>query len=97
MRIECECMTYTRAILRFRDGVAGRNCKLCSFAVFCGVMLKVTSGHEQRLISLRVDCDRDCLLAIVDQTGPACHTNRRSCYYTDITDGQETELSKPMV
>lgn len=56
-----------------------------------------TSGHEQRLISLRVDCDRDCLLAIVDQTGPACHTNRRSCYYTDITDGHETELSKPMV
>ena len=37
-----------------------------------------TSGHVQRLVELRIDCDRDCLLARVDQTGPACHTNRRS-------------------
>ncbi|MEM9059145.1 MAG: phosphoribosyl-AMP cyclohydrolase [Pseudomonadota bacterium] len=51
-----------------------------------------TSGHLQRLISLRVDCDRDCLLVLVDQTGPACHTNRRSCFYTDIRDGAEHEI-----
>ncbi len=56
-----------------------------------------TSGHVQRLIDIRVDCDRDCLLMIVDQTGPACHTNRRSCFYTAIRDGEEVELSKPMV
>lgn len=56
-----------------------------------------SSGHVQQLIDLRVDCDRDCLLLLVDQTGPACHTNRRSCFYTSIdSGGQETELSKPM-
>ena len=55
-----------------------------------------TSGHTQRLIDLRVDCDRDCLLAVVEQEGPACHTNRRSCFYTSVTDG-ERELMAPMV
>ena len=55
-----------------------------------------TSGHLQRLVDLRVDCDRDCLLALVDQTGPACHTNRRSCFYTTVTDGTETELMPPL-
>ncbi|MEM7546150.1 MAG: phosphoribosyl-AMP cyclohydrolase [Pseudomonadota bacterium] len=54
-----------------------------------------TSGHRQRLVDLRIDCDRDCILMQVDQTGPACHTNRRSCFYTDIRDGAEVELMKP--
>lgn len=54
-----------------------------------------TSGHLQELVDLRVDCDRDCLLAIVRQTGPACHTNRRSCFYTSVVGG-ETELMAPM-
>ena len=48
-----------------------------------------TSGHDQRLVELRVDCDRDCLLLSVEQTGPACHTGRRSCFYTAIRDGVE--------
>lgn len=39
-----------------------------------------TSGHVQRLVALRLDCDGDALLALVDQTGPACHTARRSCF-----------------
>lgn len=56
-----------------------------------------SSGHVQELVDLRIDCDRDCLLAIVRQTGPACHTNRRSCFYTSVTDGTEVELMKPMV
>ncbi len=43
-----------------------------------------SSGHHQRLVELRVDCDRDCLLALVEQEGPACHTNRRSCFYTAV-------------
>lgn len=56
-----------------------------------------TSGHTQTLKSFRVDCDRDCLLLRIDQTGPACHTNRRSCFYTEIRDGVEVELMAPMV
>ena len=56
-----------------------------------------TSGHMQKLVDFRVDCDRDCLLLIVDQTGPACHTNRRSCFYTTVRDGDEVELMAPMV
>lgn len=55
-----------------------------------------TSGHIQRLVDLRLDCDRDCLLLLVDQTGPACHTNRRSCFYTALRDGAEVELMAPM-
>jgi phosphoribosyl-AMP cyclohydrolase len=56
-----------------------------------------TSGHVQRLVELRVDCDRDCLLLLVDQAGPACHTNRRSCFYTAVRAGAEVEISAPMV
>jgi phosphoribosyl-AMP cyclohydrolase len=54
-----------------------------------------TSGHVQRLVEFRVDCDRDCLLVTVEQTGPACHTNRRSCFYTAVRDGAEVELMAP--
>lgn len=56
-----------------------------------------TSGHTQELVELRVDCDRDCLLAVVRQTGPACHTKRRSCFYTAVRAGNEVELMSPMV
>lgn len=54
-----------------------------------------TSGHVQRLVEMRVDCDRDCLLVLVDQTGPACHTGRRSCFYTALRDGAEVEILAP--
>lgn len=54
-----------------------------------------SSGHVQELVDFRVDCDRDCLLLTVRQTGPACHTNRRSCFYTAVRDGEEIELMKP--
>lgn len=54
-----------------------------------------TSGHVQRLVELRVDCDRDCLLALVEQTGPACHTGRRSCFYTALREGTEVEILAP--
>lgn len=40
-----------------------------------------TSGHIQVLHELRVDCDGDTLLAVVDQTGAACHTGARTCFY----------------
>lgn len=55
-----------------------------------------TSGHVQQLVELRLDCDRDCLLVRVDQTGPACHTNRLSCFYTAVRDGAEVEIMAPM-
>jgi phosphoribosyl-AMP cyclohydrolase len=56
-----------------------------------------SSGHVQELVEMRVDCDRDCILVRVRQTGPACHTNRRSCFYTAIRDGDEVEIMEPMV
>ena len=55
-----------------------------------------TSGHHQRLVEMRLDCDRDCLLVLVEQTGPACHTNRPSCFYTAIRDGGEVILTQPL-
>jgi phosphoribosyl-AMP cyclohydrolase len=54
-----------------------------------------SSGHVQRLVELRVDCDRDCLLLVVDQTGPACHTDRRSCFYTAVRHGEEVVITEP--
>ncbi|WP_347310099.1 phosphoribosyl-AMP cyclohydrolase [Defluviimonas sp. SAOS-178_SWC] len=54
-----------------------------------------TSGHVQKLVEMRLDCDRDCLLALVEQTGPACHTNRRSCFFTAVRDGGEVEIMAP--
>ncbi|MBJ3762982.1 phosphoribosyl-AMP cyclohydrolase [Maribius pontilimi] len=54
-----------------------------------------TSGHTQSLVEMRVDCDRDCLLVLVSQQGPACHTGRRSCFFTAIRDGDETEIMAP--
>jgi len=54
-----------------------------------------TSGHVQRLVEMRLDCDRDCLLVLVEQTGPACHTNRRSCFFTAVGGEGETELMAP--
>ena len=54
-----------------------------------------SSGHTQRLIEMRVDCDRDCLLLLVEQVGPACHTNRRSCFYTAVRDGEAVEIMAP--
>lgn len=55
-----------------------------------------SSGNVQKLVDLRLDCDRDCLLVRVEQTGPACHTNRRSCFYTAVREGQEIELMQPI-
>lgn len=54
-----------------------------------------SSGHVQSLVDLRVDCDRDSILVTVNQTGPACHTNRRSCFFTAVRAGDEVELMQP--
>lgn len=55
-----------------------------------------SSGNVQELVDFRVDCDRDCLLVVVRQSGPACHTNRRTCFYTAVRDGAQVELMSPM-
>ncbi|MCB9946477.1 MAG: phosphoribosyl-AMP cyclohydrolase [Rhodospirillaceae bacterium] len=55
-----------------------------------------TSGHVQRLVELRFDCDSDAILLLVDQTGPACHTNRRSCFYSAVRDGAVRVISDPV-
>lgn len=47
-----------------------------------------TSGHVQRVLELRVDCDQDAVLLRVEQTGPACHTGRRSCFYRLASPGE---------
>ena len=55
-----------------------------------------TSGHTQKVVDIRIDCDRDCILLLVEQVGPACHTNRMSCFYTTVQDGEEKELMSPL-
>lgn len=40
-----------------------------------------TSGNTQKLVELKYDCDKDCLLALVHPAGPACHTGERTCFY----------------
>ncbi len=40
-----------------------------------------SSGHSQRVVALKVDCDQDAIELVVEQIGPACHTERRSCFY----------------
>ncbi len=55
-----------------------------------------TSGHTQRLVTLSVDCDRDCVLMQVSQIGPACHTGRPTCFFTEIRDGMAVETSAPL-
>ena len=43
-----------------------------------------TSGHVQKVVEIRTDCDQDAIELVVEQTGPACHTGRRSCFYRTV-------------
>jgi len=54
-----------------------------------------SSGHIQSLIEMRADCDGDALLILVDQKGPACHTNRKNCFYISIGKTQAEIISDP--
>ncbi|TXL81705.1 phosphoribosyl-AMP cyclohydrolase [Vineibacter terrae] len=56
-----------------------------------------TSGHGQRLVDLRIDCDGDTLLALVDQAGVACHTGRRNCFFRALRDDALTEIAPVLV
>lgn len=53
-----------------------------------------SSGQDQSLIELRFDCDKDSLLLAVDQTGVACHTGRRTCFFTALRNGKLEEISR---
>lgn len=55
------------------------------------------SGHIQKVVSLTIDCDKDTILAKVDQTGPACHTGNPTCFFTPLVeskDAKETDIYK---
>jgi phosphoribosyl-AMP cyclohydrolase len=54
-----------------------------------------TSGQVQKLVELRIDCDGDSLLLLVEQTGVACHTGRRSCFFRALRDGKMVTIADP--
>lgn len=55
-----------------------------------------SSGHVQKVIDMFLDCDGDTLLLIIEQTGPACHTNRKSCFYKKRKDDQWVTNEEPL-
>ncbi|BAO45264.1 phosphoribosyl-AMP cyclohydrolase [Thiolapillus brandeum] len=55
-----------------------------------------SSGQVQVLKEMRLDCDGDTLLLLVDQTGPACHTGRRGCFY-NLVQGDRLVVDKPVL
>jgi phosphoribosyl-AMP cyclohydrolase len=76
--------------------VSGR---VCYFSRSRGVLWRKgeTSGQAQHLKELRIDCDGDTLLLLVEQEGVACHTGRRSCFYRALRDGGLVEIAAPLV
>lgn len=55
-----------------------------------------SSGHLQALKAMRFDCDGDTILLLVDQSGPACHTNRNNCFYLEVDGAQVRVTSEPV-
>ncbi len=51
-----------------------------------------TSGHTQQIVEIRTDCDQDAIELVVEQIGPACRTNRRSCFYRVVDTGQSLKF-----
>ena len=56
-----------------------------------------SSGQTQRVVSLRLDCDGDAVLLLVNQHGVACHTGRRSCFFREAGADGFSEISQPLV
>ena len=55
-----------------------------------------TSGNLSKLVKFRYDCDSDTVLLIVEQTGPACHTNRPNCFYKEVTSDGIKVITDPI-
>jgi phosphoribosyl-AMP cyclohydrolase len=55
------------------------------------------SGQVQHLVELRLDCDGDTLLLLVDQSGVACHTGRRNCFFRALRNGALETIAEPLV
>lgn len=56
-----------------------------------------SSGQTQKLVEMRLDCDADCILLLVDQTGVACHTGRHNCFYRAVRDGTLVTIAEPEI
>ncbi len=56
-----------------------------------------SSGQVQQLREMRFDCDGDTILLLVEQTGPACHTGRRSCFYNAVQGDRVLVISEPLI
>ncbi len=52
-----------------------------------------SSGHLQKVQSIRIDCDNDCVLLLIEQAGAACHTNHISCFYQELSNNKLIECS----
>lgn len=56
-----------------------------------------SSGQVQMLKDMRFDCDGDTVLLLVDQTGPACHSGRRNCFYNAVRGDRLEVISEPLI
>jgi len=55
-----------------------------------------SSGHVQKVIDMYIDCDGDTILLLIEQEGPACHTNRESCFYQQRQNDEWVTIAEPI-
>jgi len=55
-----------------------------------------SSGHVQKVVEIYLDCDGDTILMKIEQTGPACHTNRKSCFYKQQQGDEWVTIEEPI-